>query len=72
MSFFVHTAHMEYRGIRYTLRLGIERQKWSIGIHPLNAEPVEKAFKGTRLKAEQHAQSMIDTYRRQKVAVADV
>jgi hypothetical protein len=68
---FVHSATMEYRGIRYTLRLGIERQKWAIGIHPHNAEPVEKAFKGTRLKAEHHAQSMIDTYKRRKLAVAD-
>ena len=63
---------MQYRGIRYTLRLGIERQKWSIGIHPHNAEPVEKIFKGTRLKAEQHAQSMIDTYRRQQSANAAI
>jgi hypothetical protein len=57
---------MEYKGIRYTLRLGIERQKWSIGIHPRDAAPVDRIFKGTRLKAEQHAQSMIDAYRRQQ------
>jgi hypothetical protein len=62
---------MEYRGIRYTLRLGIERQKWAIGIHPHDTEPVEKIFKGSRLKAEQQAQSMIDAYRRQKNAKAD-
>jgi hypothetical protein len=59
---------MEYRGIRYTLRLGIERQKWVIGIHPHNVEPLEKVFTGTRLKAEQIAQSMIDAYWRPRNA----
>ena len=59
---------MEYRGIRYTLRLGIERQKWVIVIHPHNAAPLEKVFTGTRLRAEQLAQSMIDAHRRPKNA----
>jgi hypothetical protein len=63
---------MEYRGIRYTLRLGIERQKWAIGIHPHDTEPVERVFKGTRLKAEQQAQVMIDAFRRRQDALRTV
>jgi hypothetical protein len=63
---------MDYKGIRYTIRTCIERQKWSIGIHPRDAEAIEKIVKGTRLEAERRAFSMIDTWRRQKAAPAPV
>jgi hypothetical protein len=59
---------MDYKGIRYTIRTCIERQKWSIGIHPRDAEVIEKTVKGTRLEAERHAFSMIDAWKRQKSA----
>jgi hypothetical protein len=55
---------MDYKGIRYTIRTCIERQKWSIGIHPRNVEAIERTVKGTRLEAERRAFSMIDTWKR--------
>lgn len=56
---------MEYKGIRYTIRTCIVRQQWSIGVHPPNADALEKVVKGTRLQAERQAFSMIDGLRRQ-------
>jgi hypothetical protein len=56
---------MEYKGIRYTIRTCIVRQQWSIGVHPPDAETLEKIVKGTRLQAERQAFSMIDALRRQ-------
>ena len=51
---------MQYRGIRYTLRIGIERGKWFVAIHPEGVEvSVNKAF-GSRESAEIHAHRMID------------
>jgi len=57
---------MDYRGIRYTIRLGITRQQWCVAIHPENAEIIEKAFTGARLQAELRARSMIDTWLKQQ------
>ena len=59
---------MDYKGIRYTIRTCIERQKWSIGIHPRDADAVEKMVKGTRVEAERQVFSMIDLWRRQRTA----
>ena len=61
---------MDYKGIRYTVRTCIERQKWSIAIHPRNAEAIEKMVKGTRLEAERHAFSMIDAWKRRNTVPA--
>ena len=63
---------MDYKGIRYTIRTCIERQKWSVGIHPRDAEAIEKIVKGTRSDAERRAFSMIDAWRRQRTAPASV
>jgi hypothetical protein len=50
---------MEYRGIRYTIRAGIERAQWFVVIHPQGVEvPANKVF-GAREDAEVHAHSMI-------------
>ena len=52
---------MEYRGIRYTIRAGIERGQWFVAIHP--DEGVEVAgnkIMGTREDAEFYAHRMIE------------
>jgi hypothetical protein len=51
---------MDYRGIRYTIRAGIERGQWFVVIHPEGAEvPANKIF-GARQDAEVHARRMVD------------
>jgi hypothetical protein len=57
------------RGIRYTLRLEIERQKWVIGVHPTTPSRL-KGIHPDAMKAEQLARSMIDAYRRPRNAQA--
>jgi hypothetical protein len=50
---------MEYRGIRYTIRAGIERGQWCVVIHPEGIEvPANKIF-GAREDAELYAHRMI-------------
>jgi hypothetical protein len=54
---------MEYRGIRYTIRAGIERGQWFVAIHP--DEGVEVAGNktlGTREDAEFYAHRMISRW----------
>ena len=53
---------MKYRGIRYTIRVRIDRNKWIVAIHPVNTETREKGFTGSRQLAERLARSMIDTW----------
>ena len=61
---------MDYRGIRYSIRLGIARQQWCVAIHPEDSEIIEKAFTGARPQAELRAHSMIDTWlKRQRAEV---
>jgi hypothetical protein len=64
---------MKHRGVRYTIRLGIEPNVWSIAIHPDGVESAEKRIHGTRKKAEFEAHSMIDGWyrRKSKLKVAD-
>jgi hypothetical protein len=50
---------MEYRGIRYTLRAGIERGQWSVVIYPQGAETTGVKVFGTRNDAEDRARRMI-------------
>jgi hypothetical protein len=54
---------MEYRGVRYTIRIGIERQQWRVALHPPGNEfPKEKTVFGTRGWADSEAHSMIDAW----------
>jgi len=54
---------MEYRGVRYTIRIGIERQQWRVALHPPGNEfPKEKTVLGTREQAEHEAHSMVDAW----------
>jgi hypothetical protein len=57
---------MEHKGIRYTIRIGIERHKWIVAIHPHGMEPVERVVIGRRPQAEERAHSLIDTWLRQR------
>jgi hypothetical protein len=50
---------MEYRGIRYTLRAGIERGQWSVIIYPQGVETTGIKVFGTREDAEHRARHMI-------------
>jgi hypothetical protein len=50
---------MEYRGIRYTVRARIEREQWSVAIHPAGVELASKIISGPRDSAELQAHSMI-------------
>jgi hypothetical protein len=53
---------MEYRGIRYTIRAGIERGRWLVVIHPDGVEVPSRQVFGTREGAEVHAHRMIDKW----------
>ena len=35
---------MEYSGIRYTIRARIERNEWSVSIHPAGIEGAKKSL----------------------------
>ena len=57
---------MEYRGIRYTIRAGIERGQYRVVIHPGEVEvPVNKIFL-SREDAEAYARLMINRRLRRK------
>ena len=54
---------MEYKGVRYTIRIGIEREQWFVALHPPGNEfPEEKRVSGTRKSAESKARSMINAW----------
>ena len=58
---------MEHRGVRYTIRIGIERERWRVAIHPLgNVLPEERTVLGTRKDAENTARSLIDAWLRKR------
>ena|SRR6516164_4028543 len=58
---------MEHRGVRYAIRMGIERERWRVAIHlPGNVLPEERTVWGTRKDAEVTARSMIDAWLRKK------
>ena len=50
---------MEYRGIRYIIRAGIERGQWSVAIHPAGMELKGRVVIGSRKRAELRARDMI-------------
>jgi hypothetical protein len=51
---------MDYRGVRYTIRAGIEPNLWSISIYPDGIESRANRAYGSRKDAEFQAHSMID------------
>lgn len=58
----VQTPPVEYRGIRYTIRVGIEREQWSVAIHPAGVEMPGRVITGPRERAELLARSMINRW----------
>jgi hypothetical protein len=62
---------MQHRGVRYVIRIGIERERWRVAIHPPGnvlpkGLPKEKTVLGTREDAEIIARSMIDAWLRKR------
>jgi hypothetical protein len=53
---------MEYRGIRYTIRTRIERDQWSVAIHPAGVEKKGRVVIGSHSDAELQARAMIDRW----------
>ncbi len=53
---------MEYRGIRYTIRTRIERDQWSVAIHPAGVEMKGRVVIGPRSDAELQARALIDSW----------
>jgi hypothetical protein len=52
---------VEYRDIRYTVRARIQRDEWSVSIHPADIESPRRVVTG-REEAELLARSMIDRW----------
>jgi hypothetical protein len=53
---------MDYRGVRYTIRAGIEPNLWSISIYPGGIESRPNRIYGPRKDAEFQAHSMINEW----------
>jgi hypothetical protein len=53
---------VEYRGIRYTVRARIERNEWTVSIHPAGIEGARRVVNGPRERADLLARSMIDRW----------
>jgi hypothetical protein len=53
---------MKYRGIRYTIRTRIEREQWSVAIHPAGLEMKGTVVIGSRSDAELQARAMINDW----------
>jgi hypothetical protein len=53
---------LEYRGIRYTIRAGIERGQYRAVIHPDGGELLSGTVFGSREAAEVYAQRMINKW----------
>jgi hypothetical protein len=60
------TNSMEYRGVRYIIKIGIAREQWRVAIDPAGGLPEEKTIFGRREDAESKARSMIDAWLRKK------
>jgi hypothetical protein len=59
----VHISFMEYRGVRYAIRIGIEKEQWRVAIHPPgHGLPQERTVFGTREDAKIAARSMINAW----------
>jgi hypothetical protein len=59
---------MNYRQIRYTVRTRIERNEWTVSIHPADIESPGRVVTGPRVRAELLARSMIDRWHERTAA----
>jgi hypothetical protein len=62
---------MEHRGVRYTIRVGIEPDLWSVAIYPDGVESVANRFYATRANAEFRARSLIERWLKEQPATRD-
>jgi hypothetical protein len=53
---------VEYRGIRYTIRARLEREQWSVAIHPAGVEMKGRVVIGSREQAELEARTLINDW----------
>ena len=53
---------MDHRGVPYTIRTGIEHNRWTMVVHLPQGRTVEKAVNGARQMAETAACSVIDKW----------
>jgi hypothetical protein len=53
---------VEYKGLRYTIRTRIERDQWSVAIHPAGLEMKGRVVIGSRSDAELRARAMINDW----------
>jgi hypothetical protein len=60
-------SFMEHKGVRYAIRIGIERGQWRVAIYPPgNGSPKERKVLGTHEDAEIAARSMINSWLKQQ------
>jgi hypothetical protein len=62
---------MEHRGVRYTIRVGIEPGLWSVAIYPDGVKSVANRFYGARANAEFRARSLIERWLKEQHATRD-
>jgi hypothetical protein len=53
---------VEYKGTRYTIRAGIEREQWYVAIYAEGVEMKGPVVNGSREDAELQARDMIDDW----------
>ena len=59
---------MEYRGVRYAIRIGIDKGLWQLAVYLPDSElPAEKPVIGTRQEAEIAARAIIDAWLKKRV-----
>jgi hypothetical protein len=62
---------MEHRGVRYAIRIGIEREQWRVAIYiPDKRLPVERTVFGTRKDPKSTSHSMINAWLKKQSAAA--
>jgi hypothetical protein len=70
-QFWSKTKAMEHRGIRYAIRMGIERGQWRVAIYRRgDGLPEERTVFGTREDAIITARSMINAWLKKQSAVS--
>jgi hypothetical protein len=59
---------MEYRGVRYAIRIGIDKGQWRLAVYLPDSElPAEKRVIGTRQDAESAARAIINAWLKRRV-----
>jgi hypothetical protein len=68
-----NSTPVEYRGIRYTIRAGIERDQWSVAIYPAGdrdeGESHHRITQGGRIGGSRHHKKLAEKALRRKIKV---